>query len=238
LPYPEAGRRSKSRHDGWLWFGRSEMRGPHHDNAASERWRHDLGSPSASVSSILALKRVERKEWKERPRSEVIVAEQGQAAASRNSVPTGLAAGLERIGTDLAIGNFNPRLQALCWTAPEVIGLEQLTRLDGQDTLKESRIMAASTSSVSYSGTAFPSRRRRSGCLAMGRRPWTRRYKVPKGRRRKDRGFNPWTTATLHSPSPGRDAGIPPPALAGLQPRGNACALSGLGVSGEIWTWG
>jgi hypothetical protein len=27
-----------------------------------------------------------------------------------------------------------------------------------------------------------------------------------------------------------RDVGIPPPALAGLQPRGNACALSGLGV--------
>ena len=53
--------------------------------------------------------------------------------------------------------------------------------------------------------------------------------KVPKGRRRKDRGFNPWTTAPPF-PKSRRDAGIPPPALMGLQPRGNACALSGLGV--------
>jgi hypothetical protein len=109
---------------------------------------------------MLALKRVERKGLKERPRSEVIVAEQGQAAAAvgPNLVPTGPAAGLERIGTVLAVGNFNPRLPALCWTAPEVIDLEQLTRLDGQDTLQERWIMAASTSSVPYSGTAFASR--------------------------------------------------------------------------------
>jgi len=68
-------------------------------------------------------------------------------------------------------------------------------------------------------------------CPAMGRRPWTRRCKVPKGRRRKDRGFNPWTTAP-HSPSPGGTQAYRRPPSRGYNPAAMPAPFQGLVFSG------